>query len=208
MVTPVGDRTASEIAIDNELELDIMQRIALQDPAALAELYDLYASRVFGLCLRFLLEDQLAEDAVQDVFLRVWERAHLFDGLRGPVRPWLMSITRNLCIDKQRRIQARPKPIDPPLGSEAQPIEETLADPMGSVPEIAAKNEEAVLIRHALAALVPEQRLVIELSFFEGLTRRKIAARLHWPEGSVHTRARLALHNLRRNLDALGVTPD
>jgi RNA polymerase sigma-70 factor (ECF subfamily) len=69
-------------------------------------------------------------------------------------------------------------------------------------------QERTTLIGQALAALSPEQRQVIELSYFHGLTRREIARRLRWPEGTVHTRARLALQNLRKQVETLGVTPE
>src|SRR5690242_14288870 len=106
-----------------------MQRVAQHDGEALAELYDLYAPRVFGLCLRILNERQIAEDLLQEVFVRAWERAELFQQARGSVGAWLMGIARNVCIDQLRRQQARPQLVEPnengPAGS-ALPFEETL----------------------------------------------------------------------------------
>jgi len=189
-------------------ENDIMQRVVRRDGDALAELYDLYAARVFGLCLRILNENQLAEDTLQEVFLRVWERAQLFEQSRGTVNAWLMGIARNTCIDQLRRMQTRPQAADQADGEDALPFEETLADLSNDVPGLAAANERAALVRQALAALAPEQQLVIQLSYFKGLTRREIARQLNWPEGTVHTRARLALQNLRGRLDELGLSVD
>jgi RNA polymerase sigma-70 factor (ECF subfamily) len=189
-------------------ENDIMQRVVRRDGDALAELYDLYAARVFGLCLRILNENQLAEDTLQEVFLRVWERAQLFEQSRGTVNAWLMGIARNTCIDQLRRMQTRPQAADQADGEDALPFEETLADLSSDVPGLAAANERAALVRQALAALAPEQQLVIQLSYFKGLTRREIARQLNWPEGTVHTRARLALQNLRGRLDELGLSVD
>ncbi len=185
-----------------------MQRVVRRDGEALAELYDLYAARVFGLCLRILNENQLAEDTLQEVFLRVWQRAQLFEQSRGTVNAWLMGIARNTCIDQLRRIQTRPQAADQAQGEDALPFEETLADTNSDVPGLAAINERAALVRQALAALAPEQQLVIQLSYFKGLTRREIARQLNWPEGTVHTRARLALQNLRGRLDELGLSVD
>lgn len=189
---------------------NLMRRVARRDGEALAALYDLYAPRVFGVCLRILTERQLAEDILQEVFVRVWERAHLFEQSRGSVGAWLMGITRNICIDQLRRSQARPQAVEPQAGAglDAPPFEEALPDLQADVAEQAAANERAALVRRALAALGPEQQLVIELSYFRGLTRREIAKKLDWPEGTVHTRARLALQNLRQQLDRLGLTPD
>jgi len=185
-----------------------MQRVVQRDGDALAELYDLYSARVFGLCLRILNENQLAEDTLQEVFLRVWERAQLFEQSRGSVNAWLMGIARNTCIDQLRRIQTRLQAADQADGEDALPFEETLPDLNNDVPGLAAANERAALVRQALAALAPEQQLVIQLSYFKGLTRREIARQLNWPEGTVHTRARLALQNLRARLDELGLSLD
>jgi RNA polymerase sigma-70 factor (ECF subfamily) len=187
-----------------------MQRVTAGDDAdaALAELYDRYAARVFGVCVRILSEAQMAEDALQEVFVRVWERAYLFDASRGNFLTWLMGITRNTCIDQLRRLKARPQAAEPPDEVDGFSFEESLTDPGSTIPEIAALNERAALVRRALSALTPEQRQVIELSYFRGLTRREIARKLNWPEGTVHTRARLALQNLRLALHQLGLNAD
>ena len=188
----------------------LMQRLTAGDDAdaALAELYDRYAARVFGVCVRILSEAQMAEDALQEVFVRVWERAYLFDASRGNFLTWLMGITRNTCIDQLRRLKARPQAAEPPDEVDGFSFEESLTDPGSTIPEIAALNERAALVRRALSALTPEQRQVIELSYFRGLTRREIARKLNWPEGTVHTRARLALQNLRLALHQLGLNAD
>lgn len=186
----------------------LMQRVVAGDDDALAELYDRYAARVFGVCVRILSEAQMAEDALQEVYVRVWERSRSFDAARGNFLTWLMGITRNTCIDQLRRLRARPQAADQPDEADGFSFEETLTDANSDVPEIAALNERAALVRRALAALTPEQRQVIELSYFRGLTRREIARKLAWPEGTVHTRARLALQNLRLELHHLGLRPD
>ena len=187
---------------------ELMRRVAGRDGEALAMLYDRYAPRVYGLCLRILTESQLAEDILQEVFVRVWERASLFESSRGSVAAWVMGITRNSCIDQLRRMQARPVAAEPNGASDALPFEESLASEGSDVPGLAARNERARLVRRALAELTPDQQRVIELSYFKGYTRREIARQLNWPEGTVHTRARLALQKLRQRLDELGLNAD
>jgi len=187
----------------------LMRQIARRDGEALAELYDRHAPRVYGLCLRILGETQMAEDLLQEVFVRVWERARLFERARGSVGAWLMGITRNICIDQLRRLQARPQAVEPNPGSDERPsFEETLPDLAPDVPALAAANERAALVRRAMTNLSREQQMVIELSYFRGFTRREIARKLDWPEGTVHTRARLALQNLRAQLSQLGLRPE
>jgi RNA polymerase sigma-70 factor, ECF subfamily len=185
----------------------LMQRVALQDREAMAEVYDRYAARVYGLCLRILEEAQLAEDMLQEVFVRVWQRAYQYEPSRGSLMTWLMGVARNTCIDQLRRQRVRPQALQQPDSLDALPFEEGLVDPDGDVPGQADMNARAALVRRALARLTPEQQLVIHLSYFRGLTRREIARNLQWPEGTVHTRARLALQNLRRHLDELGLEP-
>ena len=177
-----------------------MRRVAAGDGEALAELYDLYAARLFGLCLHIVNETELAEDTLQEVFLRVWQRAQSFEPARGTLCAWLMGITRNACIDQLRRRHTQPRAADEPYRRDAIFFEETLPAPECDVPGLAAAGERAVLVRQASASLSPEQQLVIQLSFFKGLTRREIARRLNWPEGTVHTRARLALQKMRSRL--------
>ncbi len=207
------EQGAGDAPVTNTVQTDnlLMQRVAERDGDALAELYDLYAPRVFGLCLRILSEKQLAEDLLQEVFVRVWERATLFQQARGNASAWLMGITRNLCIDQLRRQQSRPQVVEPAdngVDSGGMPFEEALPDPQGDVPSLAAEHERAAQVRQAMSRLNQEQQMVIELSYFRGLTRREIAQKLHWPEGTVHTRARLALQNLRQQLNEMGLSPD
>jgi RNA polymerase sigma-70 factor (ECF subfamily) len=187
---------------------ELMRRVAGRDGDALAMLYDRYAPRVYGLCLRILSESQLAEDILQEVFARIWERASLFEPSRGSVAAWVMGIARNSCIDQLRRLQARPVAAEPPGGPDALPFEESLASEGTDVPGLAAEHERARLVRRALAELTADQQRVIELSYFKGYTRREIARQLNWPEGTVHTRARLALQKLRQRLGELGLNAD
>jgi RNA polymerase sigma-70 factor (ECF subfamily) len=189
-----------------QLDGELMKRVVRGDGSALAELYDLHASRVFGLCLRILNEPQLAEDTLQEVFVRVWEKAHTYEPGRGQFTTWLMGVTRNMCIDQLRRLRARPQAAEAGNAqSDSPPFEELLLDPEMDVPEAAAASEMARLVRGAIARLNPDQRQVIELSYFRGFTRREIARKLKLPEGTVHTRARLALQNLRQQLATQGL---
>lgn len=188
-----------------KVDSELMKRVVRGDGSALAELYDLHSAQVYGLCLRILNERQLAEDALQEVFVRVWEKAGTYEPARGQFATWLMGITRNLCIDQLRRLRARPQTADSASPEDENLLEEMTPDAGVDVPEAAAANAAAALVRRAIAHLSPEQRLVIELSYFRGFTRREIAKKLRLPEGTVHTRARLALQNLRQQLTAQGL---
>ena len=150
-----------------------------------------------GLALRILADPGAAEEVVQETFWRVWQRASAYRPERGVFAGWLLRITRNLAIDILRREKIRP-PVaesDPAGGAwELQP------DPAADVPEAVAALHDAGMIRAALAALPSEQRKVLELAYFRGLTRQEIAAAIAAPLGTVHTRARLGLEKLRQAL--------
>jgi RNA polymerase sigma-70 factor (ECF subfamily) len=179
-------------------DADLMRGVSAGDPSALEALYDRYASRLLGLALRIVQERTAAEDVLQEAFLRVWRRAASFDPKRGEVVGWLAAIVRNAGLDHLRRVGARPPLAD--IDDEAWPDE--TPDPAMDVPAAVAERAQAERVRRALAALPREQRQVIELSYFAGLSRREIAARLNVPEGTIHTRARLGLHKLRELLEA------
>lgn len=192
---------------------DLIGMMVAGETGALEVLYDRYAPAVLGFIIRIVRDRQTGEDLLQEVFLRIWRRASSFEPGRGSFPAWLYRITRNLCISRLRQQQARP-PIDDG-GSRTEGGEweeddplERISDPSPSIPDTIWMEERSRLVREALAALPDEQRLVIELSYFEGLTRREIAARLGWAEGTVHTRARLGLHKLASYLAAQGLGPE
>jgi RNA polymerase sigma-70 factor (ECF subfamily) len=176
-------------------DAELMAGVQAGDADALEALYDRHAPRMLGLALRMLGQREPAEDALQEAFLRVWRRAASFAPERGGFPGWLASIVRNLCLDYLRGTGA-------PVLLEADDDRfETALDPEPDVPTQVEALSRRTQVRQALAALPEAQRQIIVLSYFGGLTRRDIAARLGVPPGTVHTRARLALLRLRELLE-------
>ena len=186
---------------DEITDEQLAARTARGDAAAFEVLYDRYAPTVMGLALRIVADRALAEEVVQETFWRVWQNAATFQIQRGAFAGWLLGITRNLAIDACRRRSVRPQAwLDQ---ADESPIER-VPDQSADVPEAAWNAIKHRQVYAALGDLPPDQRRVIELAYFGGLTRQEIAAKTGEPLGTIHTRARLALKKLRAALLAQG----
>ena len=185
---------------------ELMDGVASGDLAALGQVYDRYSRLVFSVAVRVLNDRQLAEDVVQEVFLRLWRRPASFDPARGRFVTWLMSVTRNRALDEWRRSARRRR------------LEEQESDPIGSqlVAQDRADDPELGLalaelrraVRTAMTRLPAAQRRVLELAYFGGLTQVEIAERTGDPLGTVKTRIRLGMRKLRDLLTDSHVTTD
>jgi RNA polymerase sigma-70 factor, ECF subfamily len=195
--TTLPDSTGGPDALSDE---GLMELVARGDSRALALLYDRYARTVYGLSLRILSSAEHAEDIVQETFWRVWSRGATFQSSNGQFAPWLFGIARNLCIDELRRRQARP--ITKGDGEQALL---TIPDGQPHVDDLTWEAERRRLIVGALSDLPADQRQVIELAYFGGLSQREIAERLSSPLGTVKTRIRLALQKLKGVLQHQGI---
>jgi RNA polymerase sigma-70 factor (ECF subfamily) len=161
----------------------------------LAGLYDLFGRRAYGIALRVLRDETLAEDAVQDAFLTVWRRAAEYRPERGAPSAWIFTIVHRRAVDLVRREQRR----------RAGPIEE-YEEPAGAASdETVLVRAEQARVRRALAQLGPEQRRMIELAYYGGLTQSEIAAELGRPLGTVKSATFTALSRLRLLLEEEGV---
>lgn len=180
----------------------LMHAIAARDELAFGVLYDRYVDLVYSASLRVLSDSQLAEDATQDIFVRLWRRPETFIPERGRFLSWLMSVVRNRAVDELRargRRLRRETVVATTSGEDDQIAMLPSGD--GDDPMLAAQlHEEQVLVRAALTTLPPEQRVALELAYFRGLTQQEIAVTLHEPLGTVKTRIRLGMQKLRRSL--------
>ncbi|MPZ98162.1 MAG: sigma-70 family RNA polymerase sigma factor [Dehalococcoidia bacterium] len=174
-----------------------MNGLAAGDLRALERLYDRYSALVFSVSLRVLHDRQLAEDVVQEVFLRLWRQPASYDPERGRFISWLMSVTRNRALDEQRRVSRRLRIED----QEEEPGRELQSHDRGDDPQLElVLQEQRRAVREALTRLPPAQRRVIELAYFGGLTQVEIAEQTGDPLGTVKTRVRLAMQKLREAL--------
>ena len=177
----------------------LIARVARGDRTALEALYDRHAGTVLGICLKVTGERGVAEDVLQETFWRVWQNAATYQSQRGSFTGWLFRIARNLAIDVYRQHQRRPQAITET--GDADPILDQMPDLDMNVPEQAQANLEARQVKDALRNLPREQRQVIELAYFHGMTRQEISEATGEALGTIHTRARLGLQKLRQELE-------
>ncbi|MBT4341852.1 MAG: sigma-70 family RNA polymerase sigma factor, partial [Chloroflexi bacterium] len=168
-----------------------------KDRQALAELYDRYGRRVFALAVRMLNDPVGSEEVTQDVFMSVWRRGASYTSKKGKFTTWLFSIAHNRTIDelrKRKRDRSRENTdIDDHLNIQSSDI---------SPADAAVAQSEYLQIRAAMEKLPVEQKHVVDLSYFKGLTQTEIAMKTGQPLGTVKTRMRLALKKLRTALSA------
>jgi len=170
---------------------ELVKRVVQKDEQAFLMLYDRYAGRVYALVLRMLMDAQVAEEVTQDIFLKCWSRARSYLSERGSFAPWLLTIARNTALDRLRLDKRRPQ-----LSGEKDPEEiwEIIPDENSETEE----NRWRAL-HFALQSLPDEQRVVIELAYYHGMSHSEIADMLGWPVGTVKTRMRLGMDKVRRD---------
>jgi RNA polymerase sigma-70 factor, ECF subfamily len=185
---------------DRAVELDLMARVAKRERVAFEQLYDRYSNILYATAMKFLREDADAQDVVQDVFIQIWDKAKLYDPAKGKPLTWALTLTRNRSIDRIRAIQRR--------GRLREDFEkEKVVDESAGIREALSgvdASEKNQILRDAVQRLSPEQRKVIELAFFGGLTQNEVANRLGEPLGTVKARARRGLMKLK---ELLGTKP-
>jgi len=175
---------------------DVVVRLQRRDPQALAELYDRYGGMVYRLVLRIVRDTGIAEDLVQETFLRVWNRAGGFDAERGAAGPWLLAIARNRALD-YLRAQSRRGPNTLELNETEHPAH------FVDFSAEALNFDLARQVRRALEQLTREQREAIELAYFEGMSQSEIAERMGQPLGTVKTWMRRAMLRMRETMGSV-----
>lgn len=171
-----------------------MAAMAAGDSAAMEELYERYNRPVFSFAYRMLGDRDHAEDVMQEVFLRAWRRSGRFSDTRGTLISWLLSITHNMAIDELRKKQRRPQKAD---AREPDVMMGSLRDTAEPVEETAIRSDTGRAVRKALTEIPENQRQVLELGYFQGMTQREIAESLNIPLGTIKTRMRLAMKKLQ-----------
>lgn len=169
----------------------LLRRVAAGDQLAMTSLYDTSSKVLYGLLLRILNEHVVAEEVLLDVYMQVWRQAGSYDELRGSPMAWMATIARSRAIDRLR--SGRQELL---LRESFEGFDENARSEI-DVEETAAIAEMQGTVRDALATLPAEQREVIEMAYYGGLSHSEIALHLEQPLGTVKTRIRLGMIKLR-----------
>jgi RNA polymerase sigma-70 factor (ECF subfamily) len=180
----------------NADDVALVRRMVDMDETALGALYDQWYGALYSLVLHLLQDPDEAEDVVEETFWQAWRKASSYEPSKGAVSTWLLTIGRRRALDRLRaRKRHREDPAD---ASTFDDLPSSEPDPL----EDAATRERREQVREALRALPREQREVLELGYFTGLSQSEIAEATGQPLGTVKTRMRLAMQKLRDPLAA------
>ena len=170
---------------DSELISGVIKR----ERQAFDLFYERYAQIIFNLCVRILKDEAEAQDVLQEIFLQIWRDAERFDPSRASVKTWLFTIARSRSLDRYRSRKTVTSRLDDQAEDQLQQIP--------GKEDLQGASVMQQYVRSALNRLSREQRIVLELSYYEGLTQEEIASRLNEPLGTIKSRIRAALIKLR-----------
>ncbi|NOK12328.1 sigma-70 family RNA polymerase sigma factor [Corallococcus exercitus] len=189
--------SAAQQASDLSADRDLLKQVALGSAAAMRGVYARCSARAFAIAVRLLPTRADAEEVLQETFLDVWRRAREFDPARGGLETWVTTIARTRAIDRLRSLGTASRMVEG-VSQQPPPVSATPPSPDDS----ASAAQDQARVRAAMEQLPPEQREVVLLAYFDGLSQSEIAQRTGQPLGTVKTRARLALEKLAVLLDA------
>lgn len=174
----------------------LVRRLQAKDKSAVEEIYDSYAPSLYGIAMHIVKSEAIAQDVVQETFIKVWKNAAAYDTKKGTLFTWLLNITRNGAIDKTRSAAFRRR-------RQAVPIDEHLKN---NHQLSTAQNTDQIGLRTFVDQLEDKYREIIELAYFQGYTQQEIAEHLQLPIGTVKSRVRIGLRELRNIFSEPGLT--
>ena len=179
---------------DSNDDREIARRLKNRESEALGLLYDRYGRMAFAIIQRIVKDAGITEDLVQETFLRVWNRVHAFDDQKGALGPWIMTVARNRAIDHLRSVEGRMSQNMYEFTGNERP------DLFGDLEKDMLNSDRARILRVAFTKLNQNQKTVLELAYFEGLSQTEMAEQMKQPLGTIKTWVRSALQALRSEL--------
>jgi RNA polymerase sigma-70 factor (ECF subfamily) len=171
----------TKIEIDN-----LVHRLKEKEETAMSELYDRYASTFYGLASKIVKSDEIAQDVVQDAFVKIWKNIQSYNSEKGSFFTWMLNITRNTAIDFLRKSKKE-------RSSSIQDIENSVDMDGGTTPNI-----DTIGLGSIVENLQEDQRILVEYIYFKGYTQQEVSDELDIPLGTVKTRIRMAVKELKK----------
>ena len=179
-------------------DVQLLRRVSEHDRQAFSQLYDRYSGVLYSTVFRVLNNPDEASDVLQDVFLQIWDKAATYDPALGKPFSWALTMARNKAIDRLRALKRRYSFIE----EVTHEMEEEAHAPIPRPDEVFTQ-EQAAVIRSAVATLPLEQRQAIEMAFLGGMTQNEIATSLNQPLGTIKARIRRGMLKLRDGLKGI-----
>ncbi|MCX2433015.1 MULTISPECIES: RNA polymerase sigma factor [unclassified Pedobacter] len=173
-------------------EPELVFALQSRDSSVLKTLYGMYSSALYGVISRIITHTELAEDVLQETFVKIWQSAEHYDNSKGRLFTWMMNIARNLSIDKLRS-----KDFKNSLKNQDIENNVSFVDEQNKV----TFNPDVLGIKQLVENLKPDLHAVLDLVYYKGYTHVEAAEKLNLPLGTVKTRIRLAIIELRRNFN-------
>lgn len=171
----------------NTLEIEtLVNRIKDGETSAFSEMYDRYSGALNGVVRRFVPDQDQANDILQDSFVKIWKNIERYDSTKGSFYTWMLNVARNTSIDFLRKSKKE-------LKSEIQDLDSAVG-----VQSAVKQNTSTIGLQKLVETLVPEQQVIIEYLYFKGYTQQEVSDELDLPLGTVKTRTRLAMRELRK----------
>jgi RNA polymerase sigma factor (sigma-70 family) len=170
-------------------EQALVQKLLNRDKNAMSVLYDRYSSALYGVIHRILETDELAEDVLQEAFLKIWKNIDSYDADKGRLFTWMLNIARNLSIDKLRSKEFKNSRQNQDIDNNVYAV-----DSQSRV----EYNPDLIGLKQLVEKLKTDQRQIVELVYFSGYTQAEVAEKTGIPLGTVKTRLRAAINELRK----------
>lgn len=168
-------------------QAELAERLKRQEKEAMTVLYDQYADALYGVIVRIVKKEEAAAEVLNDALLRIWNKAESYDPAKARLFTWMMQIARNMAIDKVRSKEFS-------QAKKTEDIQNHVYSPAGSVEQ----HEENIGVKELLFHLRDEEQIVIDLVYFQGYTQSEVSEEKNIPIGTVKTRLRMAIQNLRK----------
>ncbi len=207
--TPAPDlQLIASAPLEQKSDEELVALISQGSTPALEALYNRHVRNCFGLAMKIVRDPHIAEEVVQDVFVKLWSKPSIFVPERGKFSGWLLTLIHNRSVDKLRRASAGLASMTVTLDADTAggvSLADILHDDSPTPDDAAWQQERGEILRRAMGNLPLPQRQALTLAYFGGLTQKEIADRLQEPLGTIKTRTRSGLQHLRRLLTGLGL---